>query len=64
LLLGEAMGFLETTLIPDYRGFLLMILPPGGFLALGFLLAGQRLLKRLPLPKRRAAIDSGSVAAP
>ncbi|MBK5931990.1 electron transport complex subunit E [Halochromatium salexigens] len=64
LLLGEAMGFLETTLIPDYRGFLLMILPPGGFLALGFLLAGQRLLKRLPLPKRRAAIDSGPVAAP
>jgi len=55
LLLGEAMGFLETTLIPDYRGFLLMILPPGGFLALGFLLAGQRLLKRLRLPTRRAA---------
>lgn len=64
LLLGEAMGFLEMTVIPDYRGFLLMILPPGGFLALGFLLAGQRLLKRLPLPKRRAAIDSGSVSAP
>lgn len=55
LLLGEAMGFLEMTLIPDYRGFLLMILPPGGFLALGFLLAGQRLLKRLRLPRRRAA---------
>ncbi|MBK1704044.1 electron transport complex subunit E [Halochromatium glycolicum] len=54
LLLGDAMAFLEMTLIPDYRGFLLMILPPGGFLALGFLLAGQRLLKRLPLPKRRA----------
>ncbi len=55
LLLGEAMGFLETTVIPDYRGFLLMILPPGGFLALGFLLAGQRLLKRVRLPTRRAA---------
>lgn len=54
LLLGDAMAFLETTVIPDYRGFLLMILPPGGFLALGFLLAGQRLLKRIPLPKRRA----------
>jgi putative ubiquitin-RnfH superfamily antitoxin RatB of RatAB toxin-antitoxin module len=36
------MGFLELTLIPDYRGFLLMILPPGGFIALGFLLAGKR----------------------
>jgi electron transport complex protein RnfE len=54
LLLGDAMAFLETTVIADYRGFLLMILPPGGFLALGFLLAGQRVLKRMPLPKRRA----------
>ncbi|MCF7976885.1 electron transport complex subunit E [Lamprobacter modestohalophilus] len=62
LLLGEAMGFLEVTLIPDYRGFLLMILPPGGFLALGFLLAGQRLLKRLPNIKRRA--QSASLASP
>ncbi|MBK1649930.1 electron transport complex subunit RsxE [Rhabdochromatium marinum] len=46
LLLGEGLHFLELTLIPDYRGFLLMILPPGGFLALGFLLAGKRLIDR------------------
>ena len=39
LLLGDAFSFLELTLIADYRGFLLMILPPGGFLAVGFLLA-------------------------
>lgn len=44
LLLGQHFAFLETRLIPDYRGFLLMILPPGGFLALGFLLAGKRIL--------------------
>ena len=44
LLLGETFSFLELTLIPDYGGFLLFILPPGGFLALGFLLAGKRLL--------------------
>jgi electron transport complex protein RnfE len=44
LLLGDAFSFLEITLIPDYRGFLLMILPPGGFLVLGFLLAGRRVL--------------------
>lgn len=43
LLLGEAFSFIELTLIPDYRGFLLMVLPPGGFLVLGFLLAGKRL---------------------
>ena len=48
LLLGESFAFLETTLIPDYKGFLLMILPPGGFLVVGFLLAGKRVLdKRL-----------------
>jgi electron transport complex protein RnfE len=44
LLLGEGMAFLEVTLIPDYRGFLLAILPPGGFIALGFILAGKRLI--------------------
>lgn len=43
-LLGDHFKFLETTLIPHYRGFLLMMLPPGGFLALGFVLAGKRLL--------------------
>ncbi len=46
LLLGEPFRFMELTLIPDYRGFLLMILPPGGFLALGFLIAGKRVLDR------------------
>ncbi|MBW8329324.1 MAG: electron transport complex subunit E [Thiobacillus sp.] len=50
LLLGEGFAFLELTLIPEYRGYLLMILPPGGFLVVGFLLAGKRLLDR-----RRAA---------
>lgn len=44
LLLGQAFAFLEIELLPDYRGFLLIVLPPGGFLALGFLLAGKRLL--------------------
>ncbi|HCS90879.1 MAG TPA: electron transport complex subunit RsxE, partial [Chromatiaceae bacterium] len=46
MLLGDGMGFLELTLIPDYRGFLLAILPPGGFIALGVLLASKRLLDR------------------
>jgi electron transport complex protein RnfE len=44
LLLGEAMASLELTLIPDYRGFLLAILPPGGFVVLGMILAGKRLI--------------------
>lgn len=45
-LLGNHFVFLETTVIPHYRGFLLMMLPPGGFLALGFVLAGKRLLPK------------------
>jgi Na+-translocating ferredoxin:NAD+ oxidoreductase subunit E len=45
LLLGEVFAFLEITLIPEYKGFLLMLLPPGGFLTLGFLLAGKRVLE-------------------
>jgi electron transport complex protein RnfE len=44
LLLGNAFAFLELTIIPNYKGYLLMILPPGGFLVLGFLMAGKRLL--------------------
>ncbi|MBI5331458.1 MAG: electron transport complex subunit E [Betaproteobacteria bacterium] len=46
LLLGPSFAFLETTLIADYKGFLLMILPPGGFLVVGFLLAAKRVLDR------------------
>ncbi|MDV3241656.1 MULTISPECIES: electron transport complex subunit E [Methylocaldum] len=59
LLLGQGFAWLETTLIPEYRGFLLMALPPGGFLMLGFILAGKRLLdKRLARrPLRNAAIE-------
>ncbi len=43
LLLGDSLKFLELHLIPDYSGFLLVVLPPGGFLVLGFLLAGKRI---------------------
>lgn len=45
LLLGPAFAFLELTIIPAYKGFLLMVLPPGGFLVLGLLLAGRRKLE-------------------
>ena len=51
LLLGSAFSFMELKLIPDYKGFLLMILPPGGFLAVGFLIAGKRMIDR----RRQAA---------
>jgi electron transport complex protein RnfE len=44
-LLGPAFAFLETRPLPDYGGALLMILPPGGFAVLGFILAGKRVLE-------------------
>lgn len=44
LLLGPAFAFLETTVVPEYKGFLLMILPPGGFMVVGMLLAAKRVL--------------------
>jgi Na+-translocating ferredoxin:NAD+ oxidoreductase subunit E len=45
--LGPHFQFMELTLLPGYRGFLLMMLPPGGFIMMGLLLGGIRLGKRL-----------------
>lgn len=44
LMLGEHFAFLEMTIFPDYKGFLLFVLPPGGFIALGFILAAKRII--------------------
>jgi len=44
VLLGEGFRFMELTIIPEYKGFLLMALPPGGFIMLGFMVAAKRLL--------------------
>lgn len=46
LLLGESFAFLEITLLENYRGYLLMLLPAGGFITMGFILAGKRLLDK------------------
>lgn len=54
LLLGERFAFLETTLIPGYRGFLLLVLPAGGFIALAFLMAAKRAIDRR-VQRRRGA---------
>lgn len=48
LLFGEGSEWLTITLIEDYRGFLLAILPPGAFLILGLLIALKNVIdKRL-----------------
>ncbi|HOV05509.1 MAG TPA: electron transport complex subunit E [Kaistiaceae bacterium] len=54
LLLGEHFRILETTVIPDYKGVLLLILPPGGFIVLALLLAAKRSFEL----RRRAAVGT------
>jgi len=62
LLLGQAFSFMELKIIPDYKGFLLMILPPGGFLVLGFLIAAKRVIDRNRA--QRAAVAATPAAEP
>jgi electron transport complex protein RnfE len=59
-LLGPAFAFLEVQ-VPGYNGALLMILPPGAFAALGFLLAGKRIIDR-KLAEREAAASQAAAA--
>ena len=48
LLFGEGTEWLTITLLEDYRGYLLAILPPGAFLILGLLIALKNVIdKRL-----------------
>jgi len=54
----DAFRAIELTVIPGYGGFLLMILPPGGFLVLGLLLAGKRAFEL----RKREAKDAGAPA--
>jgi electron transport complex protein RnfE len=55
LLLGPAFRAIELTVIPGYGGFLLMILPPGGFLVLG-LLAGRQACARVARAESERAV--------
>lgn len=55
VLLGPHFGFLETTVIPGYGGFLILILPPGGFIVLGLLLALKSVIDRAGSPQRSPA---------
>ena len=46
LLLGDSFAWLEMTIIPNYSGILLSVLPPGAFIALGMLIAIKRVIDR------------------
>lgn len=64
LMLGPGLAWLEVTVVPDYDGFLLALLPPGGFMALGLLLALHRLPARLLAARAERRAASRSVTAP
>lgn len=51
-LLGAQFQWLEITVLPGFSGILLAILPPGAFIALGFLLAAKRVLDRRRAERR------------
>lgn len=56
LLFGPIAANWEITLISDYRGLLLAILPPGAFLGLGLLIAGKNWLDRRQAEKLSSGI--------
>jgi len=53
LLFGEFGRSLQITVVPDHPGFLLAILPPGAFIALGFLIAARNWLNSRAKPESR-----------
>ncbi|MEH6472285.1 MAG: electron transport complex subunit E [Halopseudomonas sp.] len=61
LLLGPGFTGLELVLFDDYQGIVLMLLPPGGFLALGFLIVAKRLVDRR-LEQRPTSTQANQIA--
>jgi len=60
LVFGEAAKSWVITVVPNYYGFLLAILPPGAFIALGMLIAGKNWLNLRAQNKQK--IGSASMA--
>ncbi|MDO8329461.1 MAG: electron transport complex subunit E [Fluviicoccus sp.] len=55
-LLGPHFHWLEMTVMPADKGILLAILPPGGFMVLGIMLAGKRRVDQRLKDRRTAAL--------
>lgn len=63
LMFGEAANGWTLTLIENYRGFLLAILPPGAFIGLGLLIALKKVIDK-SLAQKRAIVASEPAPAP
>jgi electron transport complex protein RnfE len=60
LMFGEAARDWTITVLGDYRGFLLAILPPGAFLGLGLLIAGMNIINAR---REKRAVSIATTAA-
>ncbi len=63
LLLGQQFSWITVVVIEDYNNVLLMILPPGGFLVLGFLLACKRMLDKNLARRKKGNIPVVNIEA-
>ena len=60
LVFGEAAKPYVLHVLPDYQGFLLAILPPGAFIALGLLIAGHNWQKARAERRVQAAVPAAA----
>lgn len=58
LALGPAAKAWVITVIPDYHGFLLAVLPPGAFIGLGLLIAGRNWMEQRQAQKQALTNES------
>nr|WP_322939153.1 electron transport complex subunit E [Pseudomonas sp. s4] len=54
LLFGPTAAEWKLTLVQDYKGFLLAILPPGAFIVLGLLIAGKNRIDQIAAERAKA----------
>ncbi len=57
LLLGAGSEWLSLTIIDNYEGFLLAILPPGAFIGLGLIIAGKNLIDQWQKKSAESALQ-------
>ena len=61
LLFGQIAAEWKLTLVQDYKGFLLAILPPGAFIVLGLLIAGKNRIDQIAAERAKAAAPEAPV---
>ncbi len=64
LMFGEAAAGWTLEVVPEYRGFLLALLPPGAFITLGLMIAAKNVIDaRMEKRERRAAAEPAAETA-